>query len=147
VEKQAIRGRRRARRLSVQALYQWLMSNHELYEIEMQFRVANKMENVDVDYFCKILYGVPANLATLEAGITPYLDRAIKALNPVELSVLRLGAFELSFCPEIPYRVILEEAVLLTKEFGSQDGHRYVNGVLNKFARHVRFTEINLSNG
>lgn len=144
MDKQSISGKRRARKLAVQALYQWQMSQHELPEIEAQFRCANNMDKVDAPYFCRILYGVPAQIDSLQAQLIPFLDRRIDEINPVELSVLRLGAFELLHCPEIPYRVILEESVQLTKEFGSQEGYRYVNGVLNNLARQVRALEISL---
>jgi N utilization substance protein B len=146
VEKHSIRGKRRARKLAVQALYQWSMTAHELFEIETQFRVANNMEKVDTEYFCRILYGVPKHLNFLEENFVPFLDRALQNLNPVELSILRLGAFELFYCPEIPYRVVLDESITLAKEFGSQDGHRYVNGVLNNLARKARALEISLPN-
>ena len=143
LEKQTIKGKRRARKLALQALYQWLMSGSELYEIEAQFRVANNMEKVDDEYFCRLLHGVPAHIVVLEEALTPFLDRPIHGLNPIELTVLRMGAFELYNCPEIPYRVVLNESVTLTKEFGSQDGHRYVNGVLNNLAKIIRDVEIN----
>jgi N utilization substance protein B len=142
VEKQSISGKRKARKLALQALYQWLMSGNDLQEIETQFRIINNMNKVDVDYFCRILHGVPADIEKLEASVTPFLDRTIEGLNPIELTVLRIGAFELFHCPEIPYKVILNEAVSLSKEFGSQDGYRYVNGVLNNLARQVRAIEI-----
>ncbi len=143
MEKESIKGKRRARKLAVQALYQWLMSGSDLFEIEAQFRVANNMDKVDVEYFCRLLHGVPANLSKLEEALTPYIDRPIDGLNPIELTVLRMSAFELFNCPEIPYRVVLDESVSLTKEFGSQDGYRYVNGVLNNLAKKVRTVEIN----
>jgi len=146
VEKQSIKGKRRARKLALQALYQWLMSGYELYEIEAQFRVINDMTKVDAEYFCRLLHGVPKYVKTLEDNLAPFLDRPIENLNPIELTVLRLGAFELCYCPEIPYRVVLDEAISLAKEFGSQDGHRYVNGVLNNLARKVRAVEISLHN-
>ncbi|WP_058500337.1 transcription antitermination factor NusB [Legionella gratiana] len=146
MEKQSISGKRKARKLALQALYQWLMSGTEVHEIEAQFRVINKMEKVDVDYFCRLLHGVPEQVTSLEARITPFLDREIAALNPIELTVLRLGSFELLYCPEIPYKVVLDESISLTKEFGSQDGYRYVNGVLNNLARQVRSIEISHSN-
>lgn len=146
VEKQSISGKRRARKLALQALYQWLMSGHELFEIEAQFRVANNMTKVDSEYFCRLLHGVPKQLSTLEDNIAPFLDRPLQGLNPIELTVLRIGAFELLYCPEIPYRVVLDESISLAKEFGSQDGHRYVNGVLNNLARQVRKVEIGLGN-
>lgn len=143
MENQSIKGKRRARKLAVQALYQWLMSGSELIEIEAQFRVANNMDKVDTEYFCRLLHGVPANLSKLQDALTPFIDRPIEGLNPIELTVLRISAFELFNCPEIPYRVVLDESVSLTKEFGSQDGYRYVNGVLNNLAKEVRAVEIN----
>ncbi len=146
MEKQSISGKRRARRLALQALYQWLMAGTDLNEIETQFRVVNNMEKVDGEYFCRLLYGVPAHVMELETSISPFLDREINSLNPIELTTLRIGAFELFHCPEIPYKVILDESISLTKEFGSQDGHRYVNGVLNNLAKQVRSVEISLSN-
>ncbi|KTC86301.1 transcription antitermination factor NusB [Legionella brunensis] len=142
MEKQAISGKRRARKLALQALYQWYMSGHELYEIEAQFRVNNNMTKVDSEYFCRLLHGVPKYLGQLEENLKPFLDRPIEGLNPIELTVLRLGAFELLYCLEIPYRVVLDEAISLTKEFGSQDGYRYVNGVLNNLAQQTRKVEI-----
>lgn len=142
-----INGKRRARKLALQALYQWLMSGTELSEIEAQFRVANDMNKVDAPYFCRLLYGIPAQLSLIEVAFIPFLDRPIQSLNPIELTVLRISAFELLNCPEIPYRVVLDESVSLAKAFGSQDGHRYVNGVLNNLARQVRATEISLGHG
>lgn len=146
MEKQSIRGKRRARKLALQALYQWLMSGTDLHEIEAQFRAINNMDKVDGDYFCRLLYGVPTHVDALEASLLPFLDREVNALNPIELTTLRIGAFELFHCPEIPYKVILDESVSLTKEFGSQEGFRYVNGVLNNLAKQVRSVEVSIDN-
>ena len=146
MEKQSISGKRKARKLALQALYQWLMSGSDLHEIEAQFRVANNMARVDVDYFCRLLYGVSEHIKELEASFTPFLDRELHELNPIELTALRIGSFELHHCPEVPYKVVLDESILLTKDFGSQDGYRYVNGVLNGLARQVRSVEISLGN-
>ena len=143
MEKQSIKGKRRARKLALQALYQWQMSGSELYEIEAQFRVANNMEKIDSEYFCRLLHGVTTHVVALEESLIPFLDRPIQNLNPVELAALRIGAFELLHCPEIPYRIVLDASIALAKEFGSQDGYRYVNGVLNNLARQVRVIEIN----
>lgn len=139
---QTISGKRRARKLALQSLYQWMMAGADLHEIEAQFSSAHNMEKVDVDYYRRLLYGIPENLAALEAAITPFLDRPIESLNPIELSILRLCTFELYHCMEIPYRVILDESVSLAKTFGSQDGHRYVNGVLHNMAQTVRKIEV-----
>lgn len=141
--KSAINGKRRARRLALQALYQWMMSGEALFQIEAQFRARNNMEKVDVDYFKRLLYGIPEVVVALEAALTAFVDRPVQGLNPIELTVLRLGAFELFHCPEIPYKVVLDESISMAREFGSQDGHRYVNGVLNGLAKQVRMVEIN----
>lgn len=144
MEKGTISGKRRARKLALQALYQWLMASTDPQEIEAQFRMVNNMEKVDTDYFCRLLYGIPKHIRELETQITPFLDRKLSELNPIELTTLRIGCFELFHCPEIPYKVVLDESVSLTKTFGSQDGHKYVNGVLNNLAQVVRKLEISL---
>ena len=136
-----IKGRRRARNLALQALYQWLMSDADTYAIEMQFSVANDMTKVDIEYFQLLLYGVVQHVTAIEAALLPWLDRPLISLNPIELTTLRIGAFELLYCPEIPYRIVLDTSVLLAKEFGSQDGYRYVNGVLNNLAKQFRLIE------
>jgi N utilization substance protein B len=141
VDKESIRGKQRARKLLLQALYQWHMSGLDLNEIDAQFRVANNMARVDVDYFSSLLYGVPNDCAKVEAAFSPFLDRAVQELNPIELTILRLSGYELMFRPDIPYRVVLDEAVSLAKAYGSQDGHRYVNGVLHHLAEQVRQAE------
>ncbi len=146
MDKQAIAGKRRARKLALQALYQWLMTSQDLATIEAQFSSVNDMTRVDMEYFNRIFHGVPKNLNAIEEGFSTFIDRPIKELNPVELTVIRLGTFELKHCLETPYRVILDEYISLAKTFGSQEGHRYVNGVLNQVARVVRQTEIRLEN-
>jgi N utilization substance protein B len=142
VDKEDIKKRRRARKMALQALYQWLMSGGELSDIQAQFCAMETIEKVDVAYFSRLLYGVVRQLPELETAFSPLLDRPANELNPIEHTVLRLSAFELLFVPEIPYRVVLDESVALAREFGSQDGHRYVNGVLNNLAKTVRSVEI-----
>lgn len=141
-----IKGKRKARKLALQALYQWLMTTGEVYEIEAQFHAGNDMTKIDQTYFHRLLHGVISQKDDLEEAFKPFLDRSVGDLNPIELTVLRLSSFELLHCPEIPYRVVLDEAVTLTKAFGSQDGHRYVNGVLNNLAKEVRVVEISSLN-
>lgn len=143
MDNQTINGKRRARKLALQALYQWLMAGGAPYEIEAQFRATNDMSKIDGDYLNRLLHGVLKSREDIEQALMPYLDRPVDSLNPIELSVLRLSAYELLYCPELPYRVVLDEAVSLAKSFGSQDGHRYVNGVLNNLARKVRANEVN----
>ncbi len=144
VDKQTIKGKRRARKLAVQALYQRLIAKDELSEIEAQFRTIHVSENVDLDYFCRLLYGVSENLVKLDHVFEPFLDRDIQSINPIELILLRLGTFELLEALELPYRIVLDEAVTLAKTFGAKDGHRYVNGVLNQVAKQARAVEIDL---
>lgn len=141
-DKQYIQGRRRARKLALQALYQELISESELSEIEGQFRAIHHDKKIDFDYFSMLFNGICQSKGKLDAVIEPHLDRAINALNPVELVVLRLGAFELTEVLETPYRVILDESITLAKTFGSQDGHRYVNGILHALAKEIRPNEI-----
>src|SRR3990167_129491 len=123
------------------------MSKTDISEIEAQFRAINNMEKVDVEYYTRILHGVPKNLSEIELAFSPFLDRPLESLNPIELTILRLSSFELFHCLEIPYRVILDESVSLAKQFGSQDGFRYVNGVLHNLAQKVRSTEIVMTRG
>lgn len=134
-------GKQKARKLAVQALYQWQMANTDLVEIEAQFRAIKNMEKVDIDYYKKLLYGVPNSLAEIKTHLAPLLDREIETLNPVELAVLRIGAYELINCLEVPYRVVLNEAVSLAKSFGSHNGYKYVNGVLHNLAKKIRIHE------
>ena len=142
MDKHAIRQKQRARKLALQAMYQWLMSAHDIREIELQFHSANNMDKIDVDYFAQLIHQIPKHLETLESAFIPFLDRPIETLNPVELTVLRLGTYELMYCPEMPYRIVLDEWVTLAKEFGSIEGHRYVNGVLNNLGQQIRAIEI-----
>lgn len=142
MDKQEIKTRRWARKMALQALYQWLMSGNTLVEIEAQVRALHPADKVDPTYFCRLLYGVAAELLAIETAFSEFLDRPIESLNPIEHTILRLSTYELLFVPEIPYRVILDESVTLARTFGSQEGHRYVNGVLNNLARKVRALEI-----
>ena len=144
-DKQTIKGKRRARKLAVQALYQRLISGDNLSEIEAQFRAIHGDEKADLDYFNRLLHGVSKGMESLDQAFEPFLDRKIESINPVELTILRLGAFELLEAFDVPYRVVLDEAVTLAKTFGAQDGHRYVNGVLNQLAKKVRAVEIGSS--
>ena len=142
VDNKSIRGKRRARKLAVQALYQWLMSVMPIYDIEAQFCALNDVTKFDVEYFKQLLHGVSDNIVAIEECFKPYLDREISNLNPIEHTILRISTFELLYRLELPYRIILDESVSLAKTFGSNDGHKYVNGVLHHVAQQVRKIEI-----
>ncbi len=134
--------RRKARRLLLQALYQWQLANNSLSELTAQFAQDENMAQADHAYFQEALQIIPAKQQQLDNYFSPLLDRPLTELDPVELAILRIGAYELSERLEIPYRVVLNETVELTKTFGSIEGHKYINGVLDKLARQLRVTEI-----
>jgi len=134
--------RREARKLATQALYQWHMAQHSLNEIEAQFRVDNDFSDVDGAYFREILHGVPAKKVEIDTALKPCLDVPLEELDPVELSVLRLSAWELLVRHDVPYRVVINEGIELAKVFGSTDGHKFVNGVLDKVAPTLREAEV-----
>jgi N utilization substance protein B len=134
--------RRRARELALQGVYQWRLSGDEAAQIEQNIREEKGAGRYDAEFFSTLLRGVLAQHAALEEALAPHLDRQLAELSPVEFSVLALGAYELLHHPEIPYRVIINEAVELAKTFGGTDGHKYVNGVLDKLAAQARANEI-----
>ena len=134
--------RRVARTLAMQALYQWHVAGQSLNEIEAQFRVDNDFSGVDGTYFHEILHGVPRLKTELDELIAPCLDRALDELDPVELAILRLCAYELQQRLDVPYKVVINEGIELAKVFGATDGHKFVNGVLDKLAPRLRTAEV-----
>ena len=134
--------RRKARHYGMQALYQWHMAGASLSDIEAEFRADYDFSHVDLEYFQALLHGVPACLDELEDTFEPLLDRKLTDLDPIELTVLRMGTYELAHRPDVPYKVVINEAVALTRKFGATDGHKYINGVLDKVARALRKVEI-----
>ena len=134
--------RRRARELVVQGLYQWLLSGEDAGAIEAHISVSNPgFEKADRDYFKTLLHGTIESAADLDALFAPYLDRKTVELSPVEHAILLLASFELSRLLEVPYRVVINEAVELAKTYGGTDGYKYVNGVLDRVAAAVRTVE------
>ncbi|MDB2384784.1 transcription antitermination factor NusB [Endozoicomonas sp.] len=134
--------RRKARQLALQALYQWQIAQTSLSTIEAQFRADNDMSKVDENYFNLIIHGVPRQISHLDEAITPVLDRPLTQLDPVELAALRMGCYELVNQRDVPYRVVINEAIELVKKFGAQDSHRYINGILDKLASRLRADEV-----
>jgi transcription antitermination protein NusB len=133
--------RRRSRELALQALYQWLLSGDEADVICRQAAEHNGYARADADYFEFLAHGVIEHAAELHAALQPVLDRPAQQLSPIEHALLLLGAYELMYAPEVPYRVTINEAVELAKVYGGTDGHKYVNGVLDKLAVQVRQME------
>lgn len=134
--------RHRAREFALQGLYQWLMSQEDAGVIDAHIRNAHGFDKADREHFDVLLHGVIRDAQSLRADIVPFIDRGIEQLSPIEHAALLIGAYELKHHIEIPYRVVINEAVELTKSFGGVDGHKYVNGVLDKLAAQLRAAEV-----
>jgi len=133
--------RRKARHYGMQALYQWYMAGASLNDIEAEFRADYDFSHVDLEYFQALLHGVPACVDELDASFEPLLDRKLDDLDPIERTLLRMGTFELRERLDVPFKVVINEAVALAKKFGATDGHKYINGVLDKVAHQLRKVE------
>lgn len=151
----ARQARHAARELAIQALYQWQMTGKPVATVEAEFRsqVADEdledhenwhkvMELADLALFHELFHNVVRHRETLDAAIAPLLDRRLVDLDSIELAILRLGAYELSHRLEVPYRAVINEGVELAKSFGATDGHKYVNGILDKLASRLRSAEV-----
>lgn len=130
--------RSRARRRALQALYQWQLTGQDSAEIERQFLDEHNMVGTDLEYFAELLHEIPARVAGLDALIEPALDRPLAIVDPVEKAILRMGSYELTQRLDVPYRVVVNEAVDLAKLFGAEQSHRYINGVLDRIGRENR---------
>jgi N utilization substance protein B len=133
--------RQRARRRALQALYQWQITRQQAGEILRQFRQAQDLSLIDEEFFENLLRGVIGEHQALDCSLQPFLDRPMAQVDIMEQAVLRLGAWELLHCPEVPFRVVLNEAIDLAHRFGAEQGHAFVNGVLDKAARVWRSQE------
>jgi len=134
-----------ARKAAVQAIYQWQITGQNLnlieqYFIDEQFFMAG--EEIQREYFSELFHGVPQDLIVIDALLSQFVDRAVDAVDPVERAVLRLATFELIHAADTPYKVIINEAINLAKDFGADGSHRYVNGILDKVAQKQRPDEI-----
>ena len=134
--------RRRSRELALQGLYEWLLSGAEVASIDAHMREHEGFDKCDSAHFDSLLHGCVAEAADLDAALARHVDRKTTALSPVEHGVLLIGVYELKHCIDIPYKVAINEAVELAKAFGGTDGHKYVNGVLDKAAGDLRPLEV-----
>lgn len=134
--------RRAARELALQALYQLHMNGDTATNVEAQFLTDQDFKHADKRLFSKILRGVSQQTADLDTLVAAHLDRELNELDPIERNILRMGAFELTDSVAVPYRVVINECVELGKVFGATDGHKYVNGILDKLAAHHRQIEV-----
>jgi N utilization substance protein B len=144
MSKQTGKARHRARECALQAIYQWQVSQEPTLDIEVQFHEDQNMADVDTDYFAQLLHQVPKNLSQIDGHIETVLDRPFHALNPVELAVLRIAVYEFLYRPDVPYKVIINEALQITKTYGAVAGFKYVNGVLDTLAKELRPLEVQL---
>ncbi|PKG81168.1 transcription antitermination factor NusB [Colwellia sp. 75C3] len=130
--------RRKARELAVQATYSWQVSQNPVKEIEVNFIAENSKRRFDIEYFQLLLRGVTANVSEIDAVISPYVDRPLDDIDQVEKAILRVAVFELKDCADVPYRVVINEAIELAKLFAADDSHKFVNGVLDKTVKLIR---------
>lgn len=139
--------RSRARRYAVQALYEWQVSGNSPKEIEQQFLIEHHSRKFDRAYFNELLQGITEQVEELDAEISPLTDRPYNEIGIVEKAVLRLGSFELKNRIDIPYRVVINEAIELTKTFGADKAHRFVNATMDKLAETLRKAEVAAKKG
>ena len=143
VEKETqVSPRTRSRRVALQALYQWQMTNESIPEIIKQFNEDGLLEGLEFDLFKELLSEVSNESKALDALYAGYLDRSVARIDPVERAIMRMGVYELQSKIEIPYKVVINESVELAKRFGAEESHKYVNGILDKAAKQLRSAEI-----
>ena len=139
--------RARARRYAMQALYQWDLSGTDLPLIRRQFLEAEDFSRVDTAYFMELMTNIPQQVDVVDNKISDFIDRPFRQLDPVERAILRIAVYELLSRSDIPYRVTINEAIQLTRKFGAEQGHTFVNGVLDKAAHAIRPAECQRSGG
>ena len=130
--------RRRARECAVQALYSWAVSQNSPEIVELNFMTEQAMKGVDTPYFRKLFRQTVENVEAVERTMQGYLDRGLEELDPIEKAILRLAVYELQFEADVPYKVVINEAIEVAKVFGADESHKYINGVLDKIAPVVR---------
>lgn len=134
--------RHRAREAVLQALYQWQLSGYAMRDVEAVFRADNDLKRADLAFFHQALVYIDTHYDALVDQLTPHLTRPFQDLTPIERNVLLLGAYELTARIDVPFRVVISEAVALSKKFGATDGHKFVNAVLDALASEVREVEV-----
>ncbi len=130
--------RRKARELAVQAVYSWQLSENSVTDIEGNFLVDNSARRFDIPYFQQLLRGVTSSVGSIDEAISPHVDRPLDDVDHVEKAILRVAIYELNDCKDVPYRVVINEAIELAKAFAADDSHKFVNGVLDKAVKLIR---------
>ena len=135
------KSRGKARRLAMQAIYQWQMTSDPIDGIIAQFDEEADKSSLDKEYFTELVQGVYDNLKTIDDALAPHMDRAVESVDPVERAIIRLACYEFSKRLDVPYKVVINEAVTLTKKFSTEQSHTFVNAVLDKVAHQIRTSE------
>lgn len=133
--------RKRARRLALQALYAWWVSKNDIRDVEKYFMNQHADEDFDKEYFSAVILDISEKYPDIDDFMNPYLNIPLKELDFLEYNLLRLAVYELQYRPDIPYKVVINEALDLAKTFGAQDSYKFVNGVLDKVSKVVRMSE------
>ena len=141
-QKSLAKARGKSRRLAMQAIYQWQMTGDNITDIKQQFFEENNMSKLDSGFFSELVSGVASSISELDPLLEKYMTRNIESVDPVERSILRLATFEFINRFDVPYRVVLNEAVNITKEFCAENSHAFVNAVLDKVAKEIRHIEV-----
>lgn len=141
-QKGMAKARGKSRRLAMQAVYQWQMTGDNITDIKQQFFEENNMSQIDAEFFSELVSGVASSISDLDALLEKYMSRSAESVDPVERSILRLAAYEFVNRFDVPYRVVLNEAVNISKEYCAENSHAFVNAVLDKVAKEVRHLEV-----
>jgi N utilization substance protein B len=141
-QKNLAKARGKSRRLAMQAIYQWQMTGDSIAGIKQQFLDENNPTKFDVEYFTALVSGVASTVSEIDKLLEKYMNRTIESVDPVERSILRIGSYEFINRLDVPFRVVLNEAVTITKEFCSEKSHAFVNAVLDKVAKEIRQVEV-----
>lgn len=134
--------RRKARKFAMQALYQWQVAEQPITQVEAEFLTDNDFAKADKSYFSEVLRGVAKTKSELDEHIQKFTDRNASEMTPIELAILRMSTYELVNRIDVPYKVVINEGVELSKSFGANEAHKYVNGVLDKLAQSIRTVEV-----
>jgi len=139
----AIKKRKHARDKGLQALYQWQLSGEDLDWIRDHYMSEQGVASGDADYFLELLYKIPSQVSTLDQHFKQYVSKFEDHVDPIEVNILRIAVYEFLYHPEIPYRVVINEAINLAKSYGADESHKFINGVLDPLARELRNPEFN----
>ncbi len=140
--KSVAKARGKSRRFAMQAIYQWQMTGDSITDIKQQFFNDNNFSVIDSAYFSELVSGVASSISELDPLLEKYMTRLVESVDPVERSILRLATYEFIHRLDVPYRVVLNEAISITKEYCADNSHTFVNAVLDKVAKEIRHTEV-----